>query len=279
MIESEIKTRKKKEKTEKRTNREKKNANTRQKTRLMTLNVFSMGNKYTAIEHYLKTNRVHIAVITETYLMEGEHETVAIKDYKLASSCSHKQGETKGGVAIFVHTQVPFIRTEHRVAQTKGEIEYCSVVIFPNHNKKEQLVVVGVYRPPDKQHPPYDEALEKMLQEHKEHNRTTMLLGDFNINDWETNGKGAYTEWILNNDLWELSDPNAPTYRTGTTTDGIVMALGDYHPEGVLPQQADPETDGGQSEVHPVFISEKVVLADHADEEKTSSRWEPRPCR
>ena len=41
------------------------------------------------------------------------------------------------------------------------------------------------------------------------------------------------------------------------------MALGDYQPEGLFPQEADPKLDGGQPEVHPVFVSETPVLVDH----------------
>ena len=69
--------------------------------------MYSLGNKLTAIEQYLKTNRVHIAVIPGTHLQEGENKETSIKDYQLASLCSRRRGEKKGGVAIFVHTPVP----------------------------------------------------------------------------------------------------------------------------------------------------------------------------
>ena len=39
--------------------------------------------------------------------------------------------------------------------------------------------------------------------------------------------------------------------------------MGDYHPEGVLPQVADPEQDGGSPGIYPAFVSEKVVMVDH----------------
>ena len=41
------------------------------------------------------------------------------------------------------------------------------------------------------------------------------------------------------------------------------MALGTYHPEAVLPQEADPELGGGQPEVCPVFASEAPVSVGH----------------
>ena len=43
----------------------------RDKTRLATLNGYSIRYKQTAVEHFLRDNSVHIAVITETHVQEG----------------------------------------------------------------------------------------------------------------------------------------------------------------------------------------------------------------
>ena len=258
--------------------REREHKEIRQKTRIMTLNVYSINNKQKAIEQYLKANRVHIAIITETFLLEGEKDTVEIKDYTIASTCSRKQGERKGGVAILLHTTIPHTGKEHRITRRKSEMEYCSVTVYPNHNNKDQLVIVGAYRPPDRDHPEYEQAFRNMLFEHRERAKTTIILGDFHINDWETTEKGAYLNWILEEDLWELSDPTIPTYRTGTTTDGVLMALGDYQPEGLFPQEADPELDG-DSRRCTRSLSRKcrrrsiTMLCSW-----TSSQWGFRPC-
>ena len=61
----------------------------------MPLNVFSINNKLLAVEQYLKTNRVHIAAIAETHLQEGGYINTHIKNYKLVSSRSRKQGSKK----------------------------------------------------------------------------------------------------------------------------------------------------------------------------------------
>ena len=101
-----------------------------------------------------------------------------------------------------------------------------------------------------------------MLREFRGHQTTTILTGDFNIHSWGNMEKEIYQEWMAEENPWELLNPTAPTFRARTVTDGILLALGAYHPEGLLPQEADPEIDGGRSEVHPVFASEKPVLAD-----------------
>ena len=234
----------------------------RYKTRLMTLNVYSIANKLQAVEHYLKTNRVHIAVITETHIQQGDPIDIQIKDYVLASTCKRKKGSTKGGIAIYVHISIPHQKKEERMVQTQNEIEHCSVVILPNHNQEDKLAVVGVYRPPGKEHPDYTHMLKQMLRYNKEQRITTVIMGDLNINSWGKQEKNFYQEWIESENLWELSDPRTPTYRTGTVTDGILLAMGDYHPEGILPQVADPELDGGYPGAYPVFVSKTTVLVD-----------------
>ena len=145
-----------------------KNIAQRQKIKLVTLNVYSLGNKLLAIEQYLKTNHIHVAVITETHLQEGEYKETSIKDYQLASSCSRRKGEKKGGVAIFVHTAIPFAEVEHKTATDKGELEFCSITVFPNHNEKERLQVTGVYRPPDTHHPPTKVRCDKCCRQTEE---------------------------------------------------------------------------------------------------------------
>ena len=49
---------------------------------------------------------------------------------------------------------------------------------------------------------------------------------------------------------------------TGTTTDGVPSAQGDYMPEGVLPQDLYHDRDGEFPSVFPAVISEKRILAD-----------------
>ena len=79
-----------------------------------------MTNKQKSIERFLKTNRVHIAVITETHLLEGEIDPMVIKDYKIIRSCFRKRGEEKVGVAILLHTTIPYVHAEHRTAGAKS---------------------------------------------------------------------------------------------------------------------------------------------------------------
>ena len=212
----------------------------------MTLNVSSINNKISALEQYRHVNRVHISVITETHLQGGGPDAVELKGYTLVSSCCRKQGRQKGGVAIYVHERAPFVESEseHRVVDIEHEMECCAATVLPNHNSSDRLVIVGIYRPPQKKHPPYAPTLRRVLQKHREQQGATILMGDINIHSWQVEEGDAYQEWVEEAGLWELSDPSVTTYRTGTVTDGMWLALGSYQPEGILPMAADPETDG-----------------------------------
>ena len=151
----------------------------------MTLNVYTILNKFQAAEHYLKTNRVLIAVITETHLQEGDATDIQIKGYVLASTCKRRSGEAKGGVAIYVHETIPCNKRENGALTAQHEVEFCSTIVFPNHNKKDQLAIVGVYGPPEKDRPAYEPMLGATLNHHREHRITTVLTGGLNITSWE----------------------------------------------------------------------------------------------
>ena len=70
-------------------------------------------------------------------------------------------------------------------------------------------------------------------------------------------------EWINQENLWELTDPETPTHRAGTVTDGMLLAPGTYMPEGILPQGGELTTGKRQLDVHPVHVTEELVLADN----------------
>ena len=160
----------------------------------MTINVYSIRKKQKAVEQYLRDSRVHIAVITETHVQEGDSKSIEIKGYKLASSCQRKQGEINGGIAIYAHENIAHTKGGNRITQMKNEREFCPAVIYPNHNERDQLAIVGVYRPPEKEHPEYKPILDQMLQHYREKNITTVLMGDFNINSWAKKWKKEFTK-------------------------------------------------------------------------------------
>ena len=160
---------------------------------------------------------------------------------------------------IYGHESAPYLPRKNQITTVKGEMEYCSTTVFPNHNYEQSLVVVGVYRPPDSKHPEYGAALEEILKSQKIEGKTTIIAGDFNINSW---GK-EFHEWTEREDLWILANPLVSTHRSGTTDDSMLLAVGDYIPDGVLPGEAETDKELEKAEFYPVYVTEDPIIADH----------------
>ena len=155
-------------------------------------------------------------------------------------------GAAKGGVAIYVHETAPYYDEYSAVAQEKNAIEHCAVTTFPNHNPKGRLLEVGVHRPPEKMHSPYAAAPEKWRrQKRSEYNDN--CIRRLQQTRMGTTEKGEYQAWREKEPLRELPNPEAPTYRPGTTTDGVLSAPGHYMPEEILPRDLDREWVGSSS--------------------------------
>ena len=63
--------------------------------------------------------------------------------------------------------------------------------------------------------------------------------------------------------IWEQSKPDHPTYTAGATDDTIVLTLGNYLPDGVLPPVRDIETGGESIEYFPAYVANKPIVGDH----------------
>ena len=176
--------------------------NPRHRLVIMTLNVDSLISNKETLEMFLNDRNVHVMVVTETNVTESRMEQAKIAHYTIAnSSCREDlivKGGGGGGVIIYVHDSVPYIAGTDQITSVKGEIEFCSTTLFPNHSFDQPLVVVGIYRPPDTKHPEYGKTLEMILRHHKEGNKTTIIAGDLSINSW---GR-EYQKWIEKEELW-----------------------------------------------------------------------------
>ena len=70
-----------------------------------------------------------------------------------------------------------------------NEIEHCAAVIYPNHNAKDRIQIVGVYRPPENPGSTADAGnTERMCQFLRGLRGNVICVGDFNLPDidWDT---------------------------------------------------------------------------------------------
>ena len=130
------------------------------------------------------------------------------------------------GVAILVQNSTPRLSGYNAITTTKNGLGRCSNTIFPAYGFNLPLVTAGAYGPPakTKQQPPYTAAREKIPERNKRKEMTTIAAGDINISTW----KKGYCTWVETEELWGSSNPNTPTYQTGSTNDARLMALGYY---------------------------------------------------
>ena len=165
--------------------------NNRHKMRLVTLNVLSPDDKRTAIAQNLKGNMIHVAVVTETHIRQERTGGLHFDRYAPVRTCCRKTVKTQGRAVILAHTTVPSATEYSLVVQTPIEKEYCAAMVHPNHTEDDQLLIVGIYRRPERGRPPYQNALDRTLKKLKEPHATTLLMGDHNKNDLGARGKGA----------------------------------------------------------------------------------------
>ena len=158
----------------------------RMRLRIMTLNVGSFPGNKKLIECYVKDQRAHIVILTESNVTQTKIEDAEMSGFSTAGYCCRKEKGIKGGggggVVIFVRDSVPYTTEYDVVVKIKNELEHCAISVYPNYNYEPRVVVVGAYRPPKKRRPDFEAALKRMLQLASEQQCTTTLAGDFNIN-------------------------------------------------------------------------------------------------
>ena len=117
---------------------------------------------------------------------------------------------------------------------------------------------MGVYRPPNIPNQNYKDDLKEMLAPTRKENVSIIIAGDLNLNTW---GKG-YENWLWEENIWALANPEEPTHESGTTDDTMLFVAGDYIPEGILPGEAETDKELQTEDYYPVHTTEKQVIRD-----------------
>ena len=63
--------------------------------------------------------------------------------------------------------------------------------------------------------------------------------------------------------LWELLNPDSPTYTGGATDDSIVLTIGNYLPDGALSPVHEIGAGGESLEHFPVYVAVGPIIGDH----------------
>ena len=189
-----------------------------------------------------------IAVITETHLLNHEADALKIPRY----SVLHREGHSrqKGGVLILAHGNVACRKLETATPLPRP-IDGCSCMLYPTKDDQYPVRLTGIYIPQSAEATP--ELLAGVTQpcaEDQDGPISQLVIGDHNANTWQGGCSDKYYEWLSEAGLWELSDPDLPTFMSNAVIDKFLLNPGDEIPEEwIINTQLGEERDGKDGEL------------------------------
>lgn len=147
---------------------------------LFHLNIRSLENKVEELEIFLDSldKQVDLICLTETWLKDGQENTVILSGFKLASNYgrSVKRG---GGACIYIREGDSIKFRPRSVKSVEGVFEACAIDIL----EEPSYTVVVIYRPPHHGNlKDFLSEFESQLGRIKKANRHVIVCGDLNIN-------------------------------------------------------------------------------------------------
>ena len=135
-----------------------------------------MPSKFSEIEAHLSQTKIKISfiIIVETWLSDCNCDAFELSGYKSYSLNRRLQG---GGIKIYAVNDI----STCKIFQITGEYNECESLFLnahiPNYG---ELLVGGIYRPPQKSIPLFYEKLDSILDYIG--SKRCIIGGDFNIN-------------------------------------------------------------------------------------------------
>lgn len=157
------------------------------------MNVNSLKNKTTCVQHYLTTSNTDILCISETKLLSTDLE----RDLHIPGFESIRKDRGKnrgGGIAVYYKSRLN-VKLAHPTIHLKS-CEYLEIDIAISRRKKAKMVVI--YRPPNSNLPNFLESLDHNLQTLITKHPTTPIIvtGDMNIDLHENTQSTVKTEYL-----------------------------------------------------------------------------------
>jgi Reverse transcriptase (RNA-dependent DNA polymerase)/Endonuclease/Exonuclease/phosphatase family len=166
------------------------------------------GDKLSEIDSFLKdlNCRIHVIVVSETWVRENESSFFNIPNYTSIYSC--RKNRTGGGIGIFIKNDI----NNYKILENYSDerINFLTIeIIFQSSSFK----ITGFYRPPDNN----SEALNKFYNLFdstlgKNQSNNSFIFGDFNINLKNENDQSTIDYLsIVNSNGYLICDPNTVT--------------------------------------------------------------------
>lgn len=146
---------------------------------IIQLNIKSIRNKKSILEHYINANRIDIIILSEIWLEKDDK--CNISNYNIQTSC---RTHGYGGVAIITRKNIRF------TTKTDNSFEPIELLELSTTNLSESIKIISIYIPPRTNFSvAYINNKFKMLLDTYKDQPNTIIAGDINAHNplWESN--------------------------------------------------------------------------------------------
>ena len=192
---------------------------------LLHLNIRSIPKNLTQLEKYLLLLKHDFTVmgLTETWLNDTNFDLYSLSGYDHVSK--YRSDRKGGGVTLFIKNSIYFIRRID-LEIFNEDVETVCVEIPKNViNSKANLIVILVYRPPDRDISVCTEYINDVMNKLNSEKSLIYILGDFNINLLNTDKHVQSSDFLETMYLFSLfpfiTKPTRVTKSTATLIDNI----------------------------------------------------------
>jgi hypothetical protein len=155
--------------------------NTQKFLKITHQNIDRLSNKIEQVTHFLHQNDPDLIILSEHGLKQENLQHTNLTDYSLVGGFCRKH-HLKGGVAAYVKEElsdkVKLIGTTDEASELK-----CEAALYELQNRKENILILGVYRPPDSNINDVLDILTEMLDQTLEKDKKLLIMGDINIDE------------------------------------------------------------------------------------------------
>ena len=147
----------------------------------------------------------------------------------------------------------------------------CTLLIYPTRQTEKEIRITGVYLPQPPTALVTTEWVEPLTDLQNQSYMADggmvshLIGGDFNQHTWRGGNDIEYQVWLLNSGMWELSNPERATYRTGSALDKFLLLPGQCLPGNFFPADLTIGLGGEYAEQEAVYPADTVPFQCAAD--------------
>lgn len=187
---------------------------------LLHQNVDRLSNKIDLVTDMLRHIKPDILILTEHGLSDINLENTRLDGYKLADFFARKD-HLKGGVAIYINEVLECEYSSIDTAKNCSIELVCEMAAVKLNYKKEEYIVVGIYRP-DRGFEDAADAMSELLNTIPTWKSTVVVMGDVNVDSLkQSSNKTKLKNLLLSYNIRRLDLP--PTRKTPTSSTSIDM--------------------------------------------------------